>query len=338
MSTFAWKGKKAYAISHLGRVDGKPKNKWVPLKNPRTGRNHFETKHEGRLAYLEWVKWNDSKVTQKDILFEDALKKYLELSKVEKAPTTYNGEESHSYSLKEFYNLPVSAITFKRIEDFKKQNSGWKVTTWALRLNLIRNVLKYAESHNFKVCPTFKNVKIPRPKIHEMTPKYVEISVIDAVIEKLRGQHKAYAMILKYLLLRPGEVIRLKPEHVDFKNKVIRVLGKNKHWEFLPFSDELVPYLKQLPLTVSQDAFASALKRACYDGKGKRKTTNPWTLPKVTPYVFRHSSASALVNSSISGGTRVVQALLRHKDPKLTARYAHPYEQTMRDALKVLGK
>ncbi|MGE0630924.1 MAG: tyrosine-type recombinase/integrase [Pseudobdellovibrionaceae bacterium] len=311
-------------------MNGKAKNEWVPLKNPRTGKNHFDTKSEGKLAFLEWLKWNEKKITQKDILFEDALKKYLELCKSEKAATTYSREKNHSQALKVFYNLPVSEVTLTRVEDFKKSND-WKPTTWALRLSLLKKVVQYAETHNFKVCPSFKAIKIPRPKIHEMMPRYVDIEVIDAVIEKLSGHHKAYAMILKHLLLRPNEAIKLKLEDVDFKNKVIRILGKNKHWEFLPFGKELEPYLKELPLKVSQGAFALALKRVCSEKK-------KWKLPKVTPYVFRHSSASALVNSNVVGGTRVVQALLRHKDPKLTARYAHPFEDTMRDALKVLGK
>ncbi|MBP9706779.1 MAG: tyrosine-type recombinase/integrase [Oligoflexales bacterium] len=326
MSYLVWKEKKAYAVTRT--KDNK--RQWIPLKNLNTGRNYFSTKYEGKLAFLEWLKWNDPKITRKEVLFKDIMESYLENAKTQKAASTYKGEKSNSQALKFFYDLPISKIGLGEVEEFKKMGTGWKTTTWALRLGLLKSIIIYAKAHNFIINDSIQQLKIPRPKIYEMAPRFVDLSVIDLVISKLSGHHKSYAMILKHLMLRPSEVIRLKKENIDFKNRVVQVYGKNKHWEFLPFNDELEPYLKDIPLNVTQNAFASVLKRIC--------NKNEWkdNYPRVTPYVFRHSSASALVNSNIVGGTRVVQALLRHKDPKLTARYAHPYEDTMREALKKL--
>lgn len=318
MATLNWKGKNAYAVK-TWTEDGKQFRQWIAL-------GQYERKLDGKLAFENWLRWGSEK-KGKLVLFEEIKEKYLEFSRVTKASRTYDGEKKHAKNLSdEFGNLALHDITSLRVETFKKKHT-WKSTTWRNRLGLLKQILKYAESHGFRTEDPFKTVKIPSPKIHEFPTRAVPIENLDKLIEALPDRYKAFAAIMRYTALRPSEVSRLKPSDVNREALTLQILGKNKRYEILPFPEVLLKYLDTLPISLRLDTFDHVLQKTC----------KKLEIPHVSAYVFRHSVATYLINENPPGGQRTVQALLRHTTPYLTARYARATDQGLRAAADILG-
>lgn len=319
MATLNWKGKNAYAVK-TWTEDGKQVRQWIPL-------GQYERKLDGKLAFENWLRWGSEK-KGKLVLFEEIKEKYLEFSRLSKAPRTYEHEINHAKILSdEFGSLALHDITSLRVEAFKKKHK-WKPTTWRNRLGLLKQILKYAEAHGFRTEDPFKTVKIPSPKIYEFPTRAVPIEKLDQLIEALPDKYKAFAAIMRYTALRPSEVSRLKPSDVDRKLLTLQILGKNKRYEVLPFPEILLKHLDVLPISLRLDTFDHILQKTC----------KKLGLPNISAYMFRHSVATHLINQNPPGGQRTVQALLRHSTPYLTSRYARATDQGLRAAAEILGK
>lgn len=321
MATLNWKNKRAYVVK-TWTENGKQHRKWIPLGT-------FERKTDGKRAFEEWIRWKGSQdQREKTAIFDEVVQKYLEFSKTEGAHTTYLHETNHSkILLNEFGTLPLHEITSSKIEDLKKKYQ-WKKTTWRNRLGLLKKILKYADAHGFKTSDPFKTVKIPSPRIYEFPNLAVPIEILDRLIELLPEKYKPFAMIMRYTGLRPSEVRRLRPQDVDFKDKKLQLFKKNQTWKFIFFEDNLIPALKQLPITIKEFTFIQRLRRTC-------KQNN---LPHVTPYMFRHSAGTHLGNhKNLSGGIRTVQEFLDHSTPVMTSRYFRATNEGLREAAKILA-
>lgn len=321
MAVLAKKGKRYYAVFHVGE-NGKSHRKWVPI-------GKFADKKDAQIEFGKHLQWN-KKGDNKAIIFADILPKYLDYAKITKAQATHEHERHDSKTLlRDFGHLSLIEITPSLLEKYRAKYNHLKATTWRNRLSLLKCVLNYANAHGFATMDPFLTIKIPRPKLHEFSPRIVEKEILDKVMARLAPSHKAVAVILRYSGCRPSEVFRLKLDDIDLKRGTIRINGavsKTKRTRYIPIHKNILPHLKLIPIKSTQGAFAQALKRAC--------RLIGISVRDVTPYVFRHTFATAVLERTRD--LRAVQQLLGHTSIQMTTRYATALDHRLREAVDSL--
>lgn len=150
------------------------------------------------------------------------------------------------------------------------------------------------------------------------------------------------AKIVKLLLFtgaRKREVLDARWEFVDLDKRVLKVpLSKSGKPRFIPLSDAAVELIKSLPSmpNVPWLFFNPKTKKPLVSVFCAWNTVRKAAgIPELRMHDLRHSFASFLVNSGRS--LYEVQRLLGHYDPKVTMRYAHLSQDSLVDAVNVVG-
>jgi integrase len=137
--------------------------------------------------------------------------------------------------------------------------------------------------------------------------------------------------------MRLGEILRSQWDHIEMRHRLITVTKtKNNERKAIPINDTLHQELNQLPKHVNSSylfchpdgtrilridrSFRRAMKRACIEG--------------FRSHDLRHTSAS---HPAMHGQPlETIGALLGHKDPKMTKRYAHFSPASLKAAVTTL--
>jgi integrase len=188
--------------------------------------------------------------------------------------------------------------------------------------------------------------KIKLPKLNNEITECLSKNEISRLLKILNNWvNQRAALLVKFALytgLRRGEVFNLKWENVDLKNGWIYLSDtKSGKDSYLPIGDEALKILKNarqhLPYPDCQYVFPNKY--------GHRRTTlsNTWTRIKKRANIchefrfhgLRHTYASYLASSGkVSQYT--LQKLLTHKTPQMTQRYAHLFDETLREGANTL--
>ena len=126
--------------------------------------------------------------------------------------------------------------------------------------------------------------------------------------------------------VRVGEVVKLRCEHVDWENRLIRILGKGNKERIIPIGLPAIHALKAL--------HAYKPTQVLIPG-GTGKTLSPRSIQllikkyliaaclplEMTPHSCRHSYATHLLQNGAD--LRVVQELLGHANLSTTQKYTH---------------
>lgn len=137
-----------------------------------------------------------------------------------------------------------------------------------------------------------------------------------------RPDAKALVLIAFYSGLRLGEQLRCT---VEGSNLMLRDT-KNGSPRVVPVHFRIRRYVRMLPFQTPKITLQRAVERA-------RKRCG---LEHVRIHDLRHSAASEMVNAGVDLYT--VGAVLGHKDPRSTKRYAHLATTTLADAVQKIGK
>lgn len=180
--------------------------------------------------------------------------------------------------------------------------------------------------------PTFPNPWRAVPKFPEKrTPRYVPPEKdFWKVEEKAVGQDRVLLLTLLFTAARKGELFRLTWSDIDFANNRIELGTKKRldgsmEYDWIPMVDDLrALLLEHRQEAVNEWVFTVPKGRA----KHKPYTENrgfPQDLckkAKVKPFgchAIRHLTASILWSNGVP--LNVIQAILRHKSPRVTERY-----------------
>lgn len=163
-----------------------------------------------------------------------------------------------------------------------------------------------------------KQRKIP------MTLKHEEVLKL---FEKARNiKDKMILKTLYYCGLRVSELINLKLEDLDFKERRLKVVqgkGSKDRYNIMPktLSNELSQYIKLLNKKPESFIFNSPLK----DGRPITRDTVQKMIKKInikiSPHVLRHSYATHIYNKT--GDIKAVKDLLGHVNISTTDIYTH---------------
>lgn len=139
---------------------------------------------------------------------------------------------------------------------------------------------------------------------------------------------RAIILLMAVEGLRTIEVVRLKVQHVDFKNARILVHGKGNHNDFIYPSDKTLSTLNVVIGTATAgEVFRNELDGSPLTRDGIRYIVNSILrragLKKNgnSCHALRHSCGTNLY--AATKDIRLVQETLRHQSPQVTARYSH---------------
>ncbi|PLV59754.1 tyrosine-type recombinase/integrase [Thermotoga sp. KOL6] len=239
------------------------------------------------------------------------MKEYLEYLRVVKKRSERTLYQYHSI-LKEFSKFePVTPETWREYLHSISMNSP---ATQRNKLVVVKNYL------NWKVDRGMMNVENrfwneAEPPKHHVLPKAIEIEEVRKIIEIC--DHPMYKAIFKILAntgMRISELINLEKEDISLNDSArIRIKGKGNKERIINVTKDLIEELINSGFFEKKPSVRS-IQRAV-----RRYARKAGIKKKVTPHVFRHSFAVALIERGVP--LNKIQALLGHANISTTSIY-----------------
>lgn len=178
--------------------------------------------------------------------------------------------------------------------------------------------------------------QLERPRREHKLPNVLSKEEVGQILSVLTNmKHRMMLSLIYACGLRRGELLSLKPTHIDSKRHLLLIInGKGRKDRVVPISDKLIELLRdyyryyrpkiwlfegQYPGDpYSEKSIQSVLKLALQ----KARITKPVTL-----HWLRHSYATHLLESGTD--LRYIQELLGHRSSKTTEIYTHVTEKSI---------
>lgn len=282
-------------------------------------------------------------------LFE-FIDKYLEYSRINKAPKTYQLELDMIKPIKAYFkDMPLNRIDSYTIEAYKAKriNDKRKPKTINNELGLIRHMLNKAKEWNYlDKTPTIKMLKLPNKAI-----RFLSKEELDKILSSASLWLKTIIILLVNTGIRKGELLSLKWEDVDFERKQILIhASKTNNYRIIPMNDDVYKTLLML-----KDSYIPTYVDRCIprqpkqmeyvicneDGSKLKDIHNGFynisrkTGIKIYPHILRHTFASLLVMNGVDLVT--VKELLGHTQITTTMIYSHLSSQHKAIAIQKLN-
>ena len=219
--------------------------------------------------------------------------------------------------------------------------------TCCRRIAALRHFYSYLVKHQVVKINPFLLVRAPKKEIRYPEALYLE--QVEMLFNKnkerdddLKFRDQAIIELLYASGVRVSELVNIKMNSIDFKNRTIRVLGKGRKERMVMFTiscqNTLLEYLNKSSIRHSSDyLFVNA--------KGEQLTTRgvEYILDQIQnkcgiqlglhPHMLRHTFATHL----LEGGAdlRVIQELLGHESINTTQIYTHITEEAMKQQFEM---
>ena len=172
--------------------------------------------------------------------------------------------------------------------------------------------------------------KVHRPRTEKLLPNVLSKEEIKAILNAPSNiKHKAMLSLIYSCGLRCGELLRLKPVHIDTQRKLVIIKqSKGRKDRIVPLSVRVLALLNEYYSTagITNWIFEGQVKGEPYDERSlqavlkqclqKAKINKPATL-----HWLRHSYATHLLESGTD--LRYIQELLGHSSSRTTEIYTH---------------
>jgi integrase len=277
---------------------------------------------------------------EKKIPFADFAQEYLEFAKSTKAPSTYGGNVREMQRLMRAFDEYLPKLTTAMIEKYKVQRSQQvKPATVNRELALLKHMFTKAVDWGYLKQNPAKPVKLLKEPPGRL--RYLEPDEIDRLLEACNDPQvpclRSIVVVALHTGMRVGEILGLRWGDLDLRHRLISITKtKNNQRKTIPINDILYEELTKLPrhmvspylfhhpdgtriLRIDR-SFHTAMKRA--------------GIESFRFHDLRHTHASHL---AIKGEhLETIGALLGHKDPKMTRRYAHLSPASLKAAVATL--
>jgi len=264
------------------------------------------------------------------------------------APHTIEVQTSNAKNVdSRLLSKPISSITLRDIEAMHHRLSEHRIDDRGLRrgghyaanntVRFLRDAFNKAISWGWMPdANPCKNIKLHRePKREEFLSVEQIAAVNRALMEEPDWRWRAYFPLVLMTGTRKSELLRARWEHVDFKERIIRIpRTKSGKPLRLPYGDAAAAIIENLPSRGDSEwLFPSKLSRTGY-------TTSPddaWQrirkragIPTARPHDLRHTLASQMRLSGYD--LKIISDQLNHADIGTTARYANVSLDSRREA------
>ena len=265
---------------------------------------------------------------------------YMEYHKNKSLKTTTSYYENHIKSV--FGHKTFEEITSIEIMEFRAELEKKSLQPATVRntLEILKRLSNFA--FNNQVCkPLQFNIKMPsvdNEKTEQLTKEQMKslIKVLNDEFNNYPDEVTIMRLAL-FLGLRHGEVIKMKWEHIDFENKVIRLpdtkAGKN---QIVHLNQKAIDAIKQVPKHLNSEFVVYPEKP---EDKRKPQNTNNRILKSFIKkagiedfrqvHGLRHAFASMLYQET--GDVYLVSKMLRHANVKVSQRYTHLHDTQLKN-------
>ncbi len=268
-----------------------------------------------------------------NIGFEYFSNHYLEYAKTNKLSWSRDARSIKVLS-KWFGGRPLYKITPLAIEKFKTERRGQVGPASVNReLSCLKHMFTKAIHWKMASSNPVKTVKLFREDNARL--RYLTKAEVKRLLGECVDHLKPIVIVAIFTGMRKSEILNLKWEDVDFKQKIIYVANtKNGNIKEIPIASSVYKILRQLP-SRSQFVFSKEDGNRYIDIK--TSFNNAVKRAKINDFVFhdlRHTFASHLVMNGVDLLT--VKELMGHKTINMTLRYAHLSPEHKRDAVESL--
>jgi integrase len=263
----------------------------------------------------------------KKILFSDFAREYLAFAKSTKAPSTYAGNVREMQRLLRTFDGDLSKLTTGQIEKYKVQRSQEvKPATVNRELALLKHMLTKAVEWSYLKSNPAKPVKLLKESPGRL--RYLELEEVEHLLESCKDPQVPYlrpgVVMALHTGMRLDEILSLRWEHVDLKRRLISITKtKNNERKNLPINDALLAELSRLPRHVSSPYLFCHPDgtRILRIDRSFHRAMRDAGIESFRFHDLRHTFAGYLAMRGVP--LEIIGALLGHKDPKMTRRYAH---------------
>jgi len=143
-------------------------------------------------------------------------------------------------------------------------------------------------------------------------PYVLNDTQFESLLKHLKGNNQLAAKLMYHCGLRVSEVVKLRPEHIDLKNRTLFIeKTKNLKNRYVIIHPKILTELRDFKkLNVNRKSLYASIKRI-----GRKMHWN------ISPHSLRHSYATHLLEKGLS--ISEVQYLLGHSSVSTTQVYLH---------------
>lgn len=281
-------------------------------------------------------------------LVDEIWKKYLSWAKEIKKSWKQDQSRWNGHIKKHLTGRPMDSVRTYDVQQIiteMKHKKDYAPATIKHVIVLVKRIYNWSmEMDLYKGQNPAANIKLP--KFDNEVTECLTRSEIQRLFKTLDSWiNQRMSLLVKFALFtgfRRGEIFSLKWKDVDFENGLVKLKDpKGIKTETLPVSDQALIILKQAKgLLPTENCLYVFPNR-----HGKKRTSfgNTWTKIKKHAKIdhkfrfhdLRHTFASYLASSG-KVTLYTLQKLLTHKSPQMTQRYAHLFDETLRESANVL--
>lgn len=236
-------------------------------------------------------------------------------------------------------------ITYKIIRHYLAacQQQQLQSATIGRRLASIKAFYRYLKRKN--ILNTNPAYGVQTPKQAKLLPKFLDqatmVALLEAPDESWRGKRdRALLEIIYSTGIRLSELEQLQLTDIDFKSRLVRVMGKRRKQRLIPIGrpalQALRAYLNDRP-PVQPGVLFQNKQGGALSGRSIERLFNKYikqvcAQQGVSPHSLRHSFATHLLNNGAD--LRAVQELLGHVNLNTTQIYTHVTTEKLKAAYK----
>lgn len=170
---------------------------------------------------------------------------------------------------------------------------------------------------------------IPWPKKEQKLVEFLDVTEVQKILSVFENiKHKCIIMLMYGSGLRIGEVINLKPSHIDSQRMIINIIqGKGKKDRVVQLDESLLKilreyYTKYKPMNyLFNGQSADQYTQRSVNEFLKTYAKKAGIKRNVHAHLLRHSFSTSLLEMGTD--IRIIQKLLGHNSIKTTLRYTH---------------
>ncbi|MFX0048165.1 MAG: site-specific tyrosine recombinase/integron integrase [Candidatus Hermodarchaeota archaeon] len=256
--------------------------------------------------------------------------------------------KAYRYDLEKFISLIgdlalESPMMRQRIRSFLKQlkDLGYTKKGVSRKIASLRSYFKFLILNEFITKNPMTTIKSPKIKLEESLPKFLNVSDIEVIFNKLKDRKlfnsrksQRYYLIVRLLystMARVSELCNIKIRDIDFKKGYIRLKGKGNKERIVPVDyntlDLFNEYLSNRLFYDTEDYLLVNTRNQKLNPRVVQadiktiKEKCGFPISKIiTPHVFRHTGATHLRRSGMD--ISELQDILGHSSPNTTRIYA----------------
>lgn len=177
---------------------------------------------------------------------------------------------------------------------------------------------------------------IHRPKCQKLLPNVLSKEEVKLILNSHNNiKHKAMLSLIYSCGLRCGELLKLKPKHVDSKRGVLIIKqSKGRKDRIAPLSNKVIELLREYHIACKPEIylFEGQQKGVPYDERSlqnvlKQALEKAKIVKPVSLHWLRHSYATHLLENGTD--LRYIQEILGHSSSKTTEIYTHVSTQNI---------